>query len=114
MASKEKWHVGNQIGGSGGTYNPAYVNDENGRSVARMYGFPDGFRKLEEINRKVYGESIRRAFMVAKAPEMARVIEELCDCLEDVARGKGGWAWEDVIGEGRSVLRQIETGGLDS
>ena len=47
----------------------------------------------------------------AKAPEASELtpkvratITQLCDCLEDVASGKGGWAWEEVLQEARALL----------
>ncbi len=28
----------------------------------------------------------------------------MCNCIEDLANGKGGWAWEEVIQEGRDLI----------
>lgn len=30
--------------------------------------------------------------------------KELTDCLEAMATGKGGWAWEDVLDEHRAMI----------
>jgi hypothetical protein len=36
--------------------------------------------------------------------QMARALETTTDCLEDIASGKGGWAWEEVLQEAREAL----------
>jgi hypothetical protein len=35
--------------------------------------------------------------------------KELIDCLEAMASGKGGWAWEDVLDEHRAMLSAAES-----
>lgn len=37
--------------------------------------------------------------------------KELINCCEDMASGKGGWAWEDVIDEHRAMLAAASSGG---
>jgi hypothetical protein len=34
--------------------------------------------------------------------------KELINCLEDMATGKGGWAWEDVLDEHKSMIASYE------
>ncbi len=35
-------------------------------------------------------------------------IEQLCCCLDDTARQRGGWAWEEVIGEAQIFKSEME------
>ena len=36
--------------------------------------------------------------------KVADALRQTADCLEDVANGKGGWAWEEVLQEARAAL----------
>ena len=36
--------------------------------------------------------------------KLADALRQTADCLEDVANGKGGWAWEEVLQEARAAL----------
>jgi hypothetical protein len=36
--------------------------------------------------------------------------KEICDCLEAMATGRGGWAWEDVLDEHRAMLAAAPKG----
>lgn len=40
----------------------------------------------------------------ADAAVMREALEEVTTCLEDVASGKGGWAWEEVLDSARTLL----------
>ena len=41
---------------------------------------------------------------MAEIDRLRKIIKQGADCLEDVAQGKTGWAWEEVLTEMRTAL----------
>ncbi len=113
--SQKKWKIGNKQK-DGLTYNPYVIRDEHERVVAKVEGFPSGPITLEECRDSTGPHvlyAVRNSIRISLIPQMEDKIDELCRCLHDVATGRGGWAWEEVISEAQSILREIESGGLD-
>jgi hypothetical protein len=48
-------------------------------------------------------------YLLSALTEALEALEETADCLEDVATGKGGWAWEEVLDRARAVEGEKET-----
>ncbi len=95
------------------TLHPECVLDSDGCLVATVNGLSLALTdNLEHIDRETHSHVIEAGVMIAKAPEMRAAIKELCACLHDMATGRGGWAWEEVISGAQSILREIESGGL--
>lgn len=44
------------------------------------------------------------ARLIAAAPDMLAALKEGAQCLEDVARDEGGWAWEEVLDGMRTAI----------
>ena len=42
----------------------------------------------------------------AEIVRLRKLVRQGADCLEDVARGRPGWAWEEVLSEMREELEQ--------
>ena len=49
-------------------------------------------------------ESSANAHLIAAAPDMYKALKECADALHDIATGKGGWAWEEVLDTARAAL----------
>jgi hypothetical protein len=46
----------------------------------------------------------KRAPKRTDTERLRAALQECADCLEDVASGKGGWAWEEVLDNARAAL----------
>ena len=44
------------------------------------------------------------AALIAAAPDLYKALKECADALHDIATGKGGWAWEEVLDTARAAL----------
>ena len=51
-------------------------------------------------------ENRANATLIAEAPNLYKALEEALSCLADVAQGKGGWAWEEVLDSGEEALKK--------
>lgn len=40
----------------------------------------------------------------ARIAALEAALRETTDCLRDVAEGKGGWAWEEVLHDAQAML----------
>ena len=62
-----------------------------------------------EAGRPARGEmsqELKQALGEAKeyVPLLERALQDTTQCLEDVATDKGGWAWEELVGDSRNLL----------
>ena len=62
----------------------------------------DTLAKTADTGERWMGDTAVRA--KAEIMKLRALVKQGADCLEDVARGRGTWAWEDVLSEMHEAL----------